>query len=78
MVRTPCCIISTTSPGDRIAPVARPNTAPVAKTGAAFLTARLKHARFAHCFIPDPRKTLVGGGEIFLRSTNVLPPDQFL
>lgn len=49
-----------------------------ASAGAAFLTARLKHTRYAHCFIPDPRKTVVGGGEIFLRSTNVLPPDQFL
>ena len=49
-----------------------------ASAAAAFLTAKLKHTRFAHCFIPDPRKTVVGGGEIFLRSTNVLPPDQFL
>ena len=49
-----------------------------ASAAAAFHTARLKHTRFAHCFIPDPRKTVVGGGEIFLRSTNVLPPDQFL
>jgi serine/threonine-protein kinase len=49
-----------------------------ASAGAAFLTAKLKHTRFAHCFIPDPRKTVVAGGEIFLRSTNVLPPDQFL